>query len=81
MWGIAHAQGIKLPTKDYWEFRDLITVHRAKGSKCFDGYLQLFHWTELIQRSRWRSSARSTRSSAGRTARTTSRPWSSASTR
>ena len=22
MWGIAHAQGIKLPTKDYWEFRD-----------------------------------------------------------
>ena len=26
MWGIAHAQGIKLPTKDYWEFRDMITV-------------------------------------------------------
>src|ERR1044071_3615478 len=50
MWGIAHAQGIKLPTKDYWEFRDLITVGR-KGSKSFDGYLQLFHWTELIQSS------------------------------
>src|SRR5436190_21362944 len=49
-WGIAHAQGIKLPTKDYWEFRDLITVGR-KGSKSFDGYLQLFHWTELIQSS------------------------------
>ena len=26
MWGIAHAQGIRLPTKDYWAFRDLITV-------------------------------------------------------
>src|SRR5829696_4634997 len=50
MWGIAHAQGIKLPTKDYWEFRDLITVP-TKGSKSFDGYLQLFHWTELIQSS------------------------------
>ena len=44
------AQGIKLPTKDYWEFRDLITVP-TKGSKSFDGYLQLFHWTELIQSS------------------------------
>jgi adenosine deaminase len=50
MWGIAHSQGNKLPTKDYWEFRDLITVGR-KGSKSFDGYLQLFHWTELIQSS------------------------------
>ncbi|TME10111.1 MAG: adenosine deaminase [Chloroflexi bacterium] len=50
MWGIAHAQGIKLPTKDYWEFRELITVG-PKGSKSFDGYLQLFHWTELIQSS------------------------------
>ena len=26
MWGIAHSQGIRLPTKDYWEFRDMITV-------------------------------------------------------
>jgi adenosine deaminase len=50
MWGIAHAQGIKLPTKDYWEFRELITVGK-QGSKSFDGYLQLFHWTELIQSS------------------------------
>ena len=49
MWGIAHAQGIKLPTKDYWEFRDMITVSRRTRS--FDGYLQLFHWTELIQSS------------------------------
>jgi adenosine deaminase len=49
MWGIAHSQGIKLPTKDYWEFRDMITVSRR--SRSFDGYLQLFHWTELIQSS------------------------------
>ncbi|MDA8204151.1 MAG: amidohydrolase family protein [Chloroflexi bacterium] len=50
MWGIAHSQGIKLPTKDYWEFRDMITVSPRRGHS-FDGYLQLFHWTELIQSS------------------------------
>lgn len=49
MWGIAHAQGIRLPTKDYWAFRDLITVGRRKRS--FQSYLDLFHWTELIQSS------------------------------
>jgi adenosine deaminase len=49
MWGIAHAQGIRLPTKDYWAFRDLITVGRRHRS--FASYLDLFHWTELIQSS------------------------------
>jgi len=49
MWGIAHAQGIRLPTKDYWAFRDLITVGRRRRS--FEAYLELFHWTELIQSS------------------------------
>lgn len=50
MWGIAHSQGIKTPTKDYWEFRDMITAS-PKRDHSFDGYLQLFHWTELIQSS------------------------------
>ena len=50
MWGIANAQGIKLPTKDYWEFRDMITVN-PRRDRSFDGYLQLFHLTELIQSS------------------------------
>ena len=50
MWGIAHAQGIRLPTKDYWAFRQLITVSARRGHS-FDGYLELFHWTELIQSS------------------------------
>jgi adenosine deaminase len=49
MWGIAHAQGIRLPTKDYWAFRDLITVSRRRTG--FEAYLDLFHWTELIQSS------------------------------
>ena len=49
MWGIAHAQGIRLPTKDYWAFRELITVGRRRRG--FDAYLALFRWTELIQSS------------------------------
>lgn len=48
MWEIAHAQGIKLPTKDYWEFVKLVTVGRKKT---FEDYLSLFRWTELIQSS------------------------------
>ncbi|MGZ6214486.1 MAG: adenosine deaminase family protein [Candidatus Limnocylindria bacterium] len=48
MWGIAHAQGIRLPTKDYWAFRSLITARRRRS---FQAYLDLFHWTELIQSS------------------------------
>ncbi|MGD0862604.1 MAG: adenosine deaminase [Candidatus Limnocylindrales bacterium] len=50
MWGIAHSQGIRLPTKDYWEFRDMITASPSRGHS-FEGYLELFHWTELIQSS------------------------------
>ncbi|OGN80970.1 MAG: hypothetical protein A2X23_10950 [Chloroflexi bacterium GWC2_73_18] len=50
MWGVAHTQGIRLPTKDYWEFREMITVSPRRG-RSFDEYLQLFHWTELIQSS------------------------------
>lgn len=48
MWEIAHEQGIKLPTKNYWEFEELITV---SGITTYQKYLDLFHWTELIQSS------------------------------
>jgi adenosine deaminase len=50
MWSIAHSQGIRLPTKNYWEFVDMITVP-GQRVKTFDQYLQLFHMTELIQSS------------------------------
>jgi adenosine deaminase len=50
MWEIAHAQGIKLPTKDYWKFVDLVTVDQA-AHKSFEDYLALFRLTELIQSS------------------------------
>ena len=50
MWEIAHSQGIKLPTKDYWEFVDLITVN-PNNVKSLEDYTALFKWTELIQSS------------------------------
>ena len=50
MWEMAHAQGIRLPTKDYWKFVDMITVGKGRV-KTFDDYLELFRWTELIQSS------------------------------
>ena len=50
MWEIAHAQGIKLPTKDYWKFVDLVTV-TPRSKKSLEHYLSLFHLTELIQSS------------------------------
>ena len=50
LWGIAHEQGIRLPTKDYWEFVDLITVGKRER-KSFEAFLDLYRWTELIQSS------------------------------
>ncbi len=50
MWEIAHAQGIRLPTKDYWKFVELVTVD-PDARKTFEDYLALFKWTELIQSS------------------------------
>ena len=26
LWSIAHRQGIRLPTKDYWEFEAMVTM-------------------------------------------------------
>lgn len=48
MWEIAHEQAIKLPTKNYWEFHELIT---APTKTTYQKYLDLFKWTELIQSS------------------------------
>ena len=49
LWSIAHEQGIKLPSKDYWEFHDLITLN--KDNVTWEDYHKLFHLTELIQSS------------------------------
>src|SRR2546428_189838 len=50
MWTIAHEQGIRLPTKDYWDFVDLVTIEEGER-KTFEEFLALYQWTELIQSS------------------------------
>lgn len=49
LWSIAHEQGIKLPSKDYWEFYDLVTLNKDKVT--WEDYHKLFHLTELVQSS------------------------------
>ncbi|HEX9067798.1 MAG TPA: hypothetical protein VF807_03440 [Ktedonobacterales bacterium] len=51
MWSIAHQAGIRLPTKDYWDFEDLISVSRAEKVHNLTEYDLIFRWTELIQSS------------------------------
>jgi len=48
LWEIAHDQGIRLPTKNYWEFEKMITIHEAKE---YEDYLAMYDWTEKIQSS------------------------------
>ena len=48
MWEIAHEQGIKLPTKNYWDFVEMVTIHETKS---YEDYLKLYDWTEKIQSS------------------------------
>ena len=50
LWRVAHSQGIRLPTKDYWEFVELITIPKGT-SRSFEDFLALYQWTELIQSS------------------------------
>lgn len=52
LWSIAHHHGIKLPSKDYWDFADLITMTENERNKTLDDmHNNLFYWTELIQSS------------------------------
>lgn len=50
LWSIAHEQGIRLPSKDYWEFYELVTLG-GKKEVSWEDYHELFKWTELIQSS------------------------------
>ena len=52
LWSIAHRQGIKLPSKNYWDFEDMITMGATKKNKSLDDmHFNFYHWTELIQSS------------------------------
>jgi len=52
LWSIAHRQGIRLPTKDYWQFEAMVTMgeqERNRGLKEMNE--KYYRWTELIQSS------------------------------
>jgi adenosine deaminase len=51
MWSVAHQAGIRLPTKDYWQFVELISVSHPDKVNNLAEYDQIFRWTELIQSS------------------------------
>lgn len=52
LWDIAHRQGIKLPSKDYWDFEDMITMSGVEKNRDLNEMNEhFFHWTELIQSS------------------------------
>ncbi|MFA4930823.1 MAG: adenosine deaminase [Patescibacteria group bacterium] len=48
LWEMAHNRGLRLPTKDYWEFVKLVTFHERKE---YEEYLMLYDLTEKIQSS------------------------------
>jgi adenosine deaminase len=51
LWSLAHNQGFKLPTKNYFEFVEMITARPDTVSN-LDDYLRIMHtWTEKIQSS------------------------------
>jgi len=51
LWAIAHSQGYKLPVRDFWEFRDMVTASPDKVNS-LESYLKILHEvTEKIQSS------------------------------
>lgn len=52
LWSIAHREGIRLPSKNYWDFEDMITMSDKEKNKNLDQmHNNFFYWTELIQSS------------------------------
>lgn len=52
LWSIAHRQGIKLPTKNFWDFEDMITMTGDERNRDINEmHYNFFYWTELIQSS------------------------------
>lgn len=55
LWSIAHDQGIKLPTKDYWEFEDMVVIKKPFEDTLKSGVRLLddnyYKLCELIQSS------------------------------
>ncbi len=48
LWEIAHNQGLKLPTRSFWDFQKVIKMDKAQD---YENYLKKFDLTEEIQSS------------------------------
>lgn len=48
LWELAHEQGIKLPTKNYWDFEKLVVIQEEKE---YEEYIRMFDVMEKIQSS------------------------------
>lgn len=48
LWEMAHDQGLKLPTRSYFDFERMITIYEHKG---YEEYIQMYDVTEKIQSS------------------------------
>ena len=51
LWEIAHNQGIALPTKDYWEFSEMVQVGTGRTVDGLGALDAIYHWCETIQSS------------------------------
>ena len=52
LWSIAHRQGIRLPSKNFWDFEEMITLgEKKKNRNIQELHDKFFYWTELIQSS------------------------------
>lgn len=52
LWSMAHRRGIRLPSKNYWDFENMITMSGSEKNKDLNEMNErFFHWTELIQSS------------------------------
>ncbi len=52
LWSIAHRQGIRLPTKDFWEFESMVVMGEHDRNRNLREMNERFYrWTELIQSS------------------------------
>jgi len=52
LWEMAHRHGIRLPSKNYWDFEEMITMTGGEKNKSLDEmHNHFFFWTEKIQSS------------------------------
>jgi len=52
LWEMAHRHGIRLPSKDYWDFEEMITMKGSEKNTSLDEmHNHFFFWTEKIQSS------------------------------